>query len=235
MSDDLQLLRQFRAEIPAPSAKARSQAYADATNAPPRRIWQRRPALSAAVALGCVTIAVFVTAGFFAGGGPGLKTGKDSLQGESPQPTIQNPLLPPASQVTLAQASSAVGSALVLPSTPVVQPSDAGPVWVAGSGEAKTAAVTFPALGLIVEYLRPAPYADPQTGYEQMAQGLNASQVADLSGTPALVVQQDSDQTGANFGVVAFEVNGAEIRVMGHDDSSTLEQIAQSILSRSGS
>ena len=154
---------------------------------------------------------------------------------DEPLPTVAHPLMPPASQVTLAQASSAVGSALVLPSTPVVQPSDAGPVWVAGSGEAKTAAVTFPALGLIVEYLRPAPYADPQTGYEQMAQGLNASQVADLSGTPALVVQQDSDQTGANFGVVAFEVNGAEIRVMGHDDSSTLEQIAQSILSRSGS
>lgn len=158
-------------------------------------------------------------------------------------PTVAHPLAPSANQVTLAAASSALdsstsstpASSLVLPSTTSVQPSEAGPVWEATAGSQTTVAVTFPAQGLIVEYLRPAPYTDPQTGYEQLAQGINASQVVDLNGTPALVIQQDSDQTGANFGVVAFEVDGSEVRVMGHDTSSTLEQLAQSILDQSGS
>jgi hypothetical protein len=45
-------------------------------------------------------------------------------------------------------------------------------------------------------------------------------------------VRENSDQTRANFGVVAFEVNGSEIRVMGHNDDATLETIAESILNR---
>lgn len=56
-----------------------------------------------------------------------------------------------------------------------------------------------------------------------------------LNGTPAWVLPQNSDDTGANFGAVLFEVNGSEVRVMGHNDDATLEGIARSILNCSAS
>lgn len=65
-----------------------------------------------------------------------------------------------------------------------------------------------------------------------MAKGLPAS-VVDLKGTPALVIRQDSDVTGRNFGVVIFKRSGAEVRVMGHNDQATLEALARSIINQS--
>jgi hypothetical protein len=44
-----------------------------------------------------------------------------------------------------------------------------------------------------------------------------------------------SDDTGTNFGSVIFNMGGAEVRVMGHNDEAVLETIARSILSQSGS
>jgi hypothetical protein len=136
----------------------------------------------------------------------------------------------------MANATSALGSSIVLPSTTSVQPSAAGAVWEGSVGSSTTVAVTFPAQGMIIGYMRPAPYADPATEYQSMSQGIPSSQVVQLNATtPAIVIAENSDETGANFGVVAFQINGTEVRVMGHSDGSTLEGIARSILARSTS
>ena len=154
---------------------------------------------------------------------------------EIPGPTLARPLLPPAHQVGLADATSAFGAPVVLPNTALVQPSDAGPVWEGSSGASTTVAVTYPSQGVMIIYIRPAPFSDPVTTYQGFTQSLPGSRVVQLNGTPAWVLPQNSDDTGANFGAVLFEVNGSEVRVMGHNDEATLEGIAQSILSRSAS
>ena len=51
----------------------------------------------------------------------------------------------------------------------------------------------------------------------------------------AQCVQENSDDTGANFGEIIFNVAGTEVRVMGHNDQATLQGLAESILSRSSS
>jgi hypothetical protein len=66
-----------------------------------------------------------------------------------------------------------------------------------------------------------------------MAKGLPSSTVVDLKRRPALVIRQDSDQTGHNFGVVIFNLDGSEVRVMGHADRAMLEVLALSIIDRS--
>lgn len=133
----------------------------------------------------------------------------------------------------MADATTAFGSAIALPNSSALQPADAGPVWASvGPGQA-TVAVTFPSQGIYIDYIKPAPHADPASGLQDMAKGFPASKVVQLNGTtPALYIPQNSDDTGASPGVVLFETNGAEVRIVGHDDEATLEAIAQSILAQ---
>ena len=263
MTEDLQLLNEFRSEALAPDDELRRRVYAYATHRgaePPR--W-RLPvlryrilvpvavaaALASAVLLGVLVVSAGQRQGGISGatsrnaqafinGFSALK--QQGVQGlahsasSGPGPTMEQPLDPPATQVTLDAATAAFGSPVVLPSTPTLGPADAGPVWEATKGSTSTVAVTYPAQGVIIGYVRPAVYSDPATGYQQLSEGIASSQVVDLNGTtPALVIPQNSDETGASFGVVAFETNGTEVRVMGHSDTPTLEAIAQSILDRS--
>jgi hypothetical protein len=163
------------------------------------------------------------------------------------RPTDCNPLSSPATvahplacprRTTLAHAAAVAGTPLVLPSTALVRPSDAGPVWIDGFGRRNghrtsgTVAVTFPAKGLIVEYTRPAPSTGSAAHFQAVARGVRSSTVVALKGRPALVIRQDSDQTGHNFGVVMFNLGGCEIRVLGHRNRSTLESLARSIVGR---
>jgi hypothetical protein len=160
-----------------------------------------------------------------AGTAPSLRLGL-------PGPTLQDPLGSGEQQTTLAAASTALGASIVLPSTSSVQASDAGAIWQITGSSGTMIAVTFPSQGLMVEYRRPVPYSDPSTEYQGLTQSVASSQVINLNGTPAFLIPQNSDSTGANFGVVLFEVNGTEVRVMGHNNNATLEAIAQSILDR---
>jgi hypothetical protein len=97
-------------------------------------------------------------------------------------------------------------------------------------------AVTFPSQRVIVESERPAPSNGSASHFQAMAKGIPDAQVVRLGGgVPALVVKQNSDQTGHNFGEVIFNVGGGEIRVVGHYGRITLQQAAQSILDRSNS
>jgi hypothetical protein len=149
-----------------------------------------------------------------------------------PGPTLQAPLGSDAQQTTLAAASGALGAPLVLPATASAQASSVGAVWKVTSSAGTMAAVTFPSAGMMVEYRRPVPYSDPSTEYQALTQSVPSSQAISLSGTPAFFIPQNSDSTGANFGVVLFVQNGTEIRVMGHSDGAALEDIAQSIIDR---
>jgi hypothetical protein len=166
----------------------------------------------------------------------------------TPLPTVARPLPAFAKQTTLATAQTTLGQSVVLPQTATVAPSDAGPVWMdtltnQQSGATTTnVAVTFPAQGMIVGYTRPAPSDGSAAHFQAMAQsmpspsGASEGQVITLpGGVPALAVQENSDDTGTNFGSVIFNMGGAEVRVMGHNDEATLETIARSILSQSGS
>jgi hypothetical protein len=133
----------------------------------------------------------------------------------------------------LAQAAATLGVTLVLPRTAVVRPADVGPVWVAGKKpRERTVAVTFPARGVIVEYTRPAPSNGSAAHFRAVGEGIQGSEFT-LNGVPALAVRQNSDMTGANFGLIAFNVGDSEIRVMGHEGEATLEASALSILTQS--
>jgi hypothetical protein len=96
-------------------------------------------------------------------------------------------------------------------------------------------AVTFPSRRVIVEYERPAPSNGSAAHFQAVAEGFNHATVVRLGGVPALVMRQNSDSTGHNFGAIAFNMAGTEIRVLGHNDEPTLEAWALSILNRSHS
>ncbi len=147
-----------------------------------------------------------------AAGGPTGGTGPTG-------PTVAEPLSAPAKQMTMAAARSAFGVSVPLPDTPVVRPADAGAIWEGPlSGMGKEMKVTFPSKGLMIFYRRPAIHPEPNV---------------ELNGTtPALVIAENSDDTCANFGVVAFVVHGTQVEVMDHTDQASLEAIAQSILAR---
>jgi hypothetical protein len=92
-------------------------------------------------------------------------------------------------------------------------------------------AVTFPSQRVIVEYERPAPSNGSASHFQAMAKGIHDAQVVRLGGgVPALVVKQNSDQTGHNFGEVIFNVGDGEVRVIGHYSRIALRRVAQSIL-----
>jgi hypothetical protein len=94
-----------------------------------------------------------------------------------------------------------------------------------------TAAVNFPSRGLFVEYTAPSPLPDMSASYREIArENPNSFQTIELNGGTALAVKQNSDETGHNFGGVAFVLNGLEITVFGHYDESTLQSVAQSIV-----
>jgi hypothetical protein len=255
-SEDLQLLREFRAEIPAPDERTRRRIYAYATSRSASR-WQPstrflgvpgfrlRFAVPVAAVI-CAAVGAVVFTGALGGSG-GHRPSSPVEDAVSP-PTLAHPLPSFAKQTTLADAPTALGGPVVLPNSAVVGPSDAGPVWVASltdqqTGESvTTVAVTFPSQGMVVEYTRPAPSDGTAAHFEAMAQsmvsgsGVQIGHVITLSGgVPALAVEQNADETGSNFGEIIFNVGGNEIRVMGHNDQATLQGVAQSILDRSNS
>jgi hypothetical protein len=164
----------------------------------------------------------------------------------TPLPTVAQPLPAfAAKQTTLANAQTALGQAVVLPETAVLSPSGAGPVWMDSltnqeSGVTTTnVAVTFPVQGMIIGYTRPAPSDGSAAHFRAVAQsmpspsGASEGQVISLNGgVPALAVKENSDDTGANFGSITFNVGGAEVSVIGHNDQATLQALAESLLAR---
>ena len=104
-------------------------------------------------------------------------------------------------------------------------------------GDERDVAVTFPRVGLIIQYERPVPYPKPPaTTYQAEAdQFPNLMSVTSLNGVPALATKQDADQLGTNFGAIEFVSGGTRIAVLGHYDLATLENVARSIVNQSDS
>jgi hypothetical protein len=110
-----------------------------------------------------------------------------------------------------------------------------------GNPVVTTVAVTFPSQGVIIGNTRPAPSDGSAAHFQAMAKSMpspsggSEGHVITLSGgVPALAVQQNSDDTGHNFGAIIFNMAGSEVGVIGHNDEATLESVALSILSQSG-
>src|SRR5947209_14546440 len=161
----------------------------------------RRPKL-AGVALAFTMTAAAVLAGVFileTGSTAKKATGSTSplgrtSPGDSPVslPTVARPLPFFAKQTTLAAGQAAVGPSLVLPQTAAVGPSDAGPVWIASQTQAGGAtttavAVTFPAQGMVMEYITPA----PSDGSAAHFQSMTASMPSRNGGSEGQVITLD--------------------------------------------
>lgn len=248
MGDELQILREFRAEVPEPDQDTARRVYARATR-PRRRWWETRGAFTAnnvssrfavAAALLAATgaasaISVFTLAGRHAPTSKAVRGSQPGIVGFGGMATLSQPLPPFGKQVSMADASSGLGTSVTLPNLALVSPADAGSVWMASlqgpSGERSVSvAVTFPSQGLIIRYSRP-PIPDPQSNFENFVQDSPGSQVVSLNGgVPALAIAQLPD--GSNWGSIEFVAGGTNIVVMGHDDEATLQSVAQSILAQ---
>ena len=168
---------------------------------------------------------------------PRAHSGGQPILGPLDPPTLDHPLSPEASRVSLTKAASVLGTSVVLPDSPTVKLSDAGPVWAVSmqgsEGESSAVvAVTFPAQGLIVDYSRPAvPASDPLSHYQLVVKDTPGSQVVYLNGgVPAIAITELPD--ASNWGSIGFQSGGTNIVVLGHTDDATLQGIAQSILDR---
>jgi hypothetical protein len=151
--------------------------------------------------------------------------------------TLARPLGGFGQQVSLATAVSELGGPVTLPDSAQVKPSDAGAVWAAtasSQGESSVSvAVTFPAQGFIIQYLRP-PIPDPLSNFQGFVKDSPGSQVIYLNGgVPARAIAQTSDPS--SWGSIEFVAGGTTILVMGQTDQATLQSVAQSILDRVGS
>jgi hypothetical protein len=145
-------------------------------------------------------------------------------------------------QVTLADASSALGAPVVLPDTEAVHPADAAPTaetaCLAEPSEAVPCQVTveFPTLAkyyvpLTIRYLRPA-QADPAALYENIAKQVKGAEIVSLNGVSALFVP-GSNLTYPSW--IEFVGGGTDVTIQGIDDKAVLVSMAQSILDRTSS
>jgi hypothetical protein len=192
----------------------------------------RRTAVVGAIALAALA-ASFAALFAVDGRRPGSPHG--FMLSELPAATVAHPL-GGAPEVTVAQASAAIGQPIVLPDTSFVSPSDAGHAWVSGTFPNVTAAVNFPTRGLFIEYTAPPPLPDMSASYQAIArQNPHGFETVELHGETALAVKQNTDDTGHNFGGVVFVLNGLEISVFGHYGTAALQSIAQSIFDQEAS
>lgn len=197
-----------------------------------RRRSSRRLVLAAAA----VVVASAAAIGFFAFG-----TSPSHLRGSQdrlvPSPTLAHPLPPGSQQVSLSDATTALGAPIALPDTSLVGPSDVGPVWLQDvSPHWVSVAVTFPEARIIVLYMRPTSYPQPPLPlYESEAKTQPGASLVNLTGVPGLATEQNTDSTGRNFGSIEFVAGGTQVGVLGHYDEATLQAVAQSIVDQEGS
>jgi hypothetical protein len=255
MSDELQLVRDFKSDIIEPDQKTASRSFARVTQ---QRAVRRlsgvraggyRPAVAAlalvgaAAAIGVISLSAHGgRAGVGSNSSPTLSTSTkggsqnsgEGLQGLGPEVTLARPLGLNGSEMSLADAANELGAAVTLPDSTTVRASDAGPVWAASANDGEVSvAVTFPQQGLIVQYQRPA-MSDPLSHFQSVVKDSPGSEVVYLNGNvPALSIPLLPD--GSNWGSIEFVVGGTVIVIMGHNDESTLEGVANSILDQSSS
>jgi hypothetical protein len=133
-TDELQLLRDFRSDVPAPDEESVRQAYAYATGQPraARRLRLRLPATNRARILGiAVAAGAAALIGIFAVGGTSPHESVIGSTNPHQVPTVEGSapggqFNPRPLDQALSTASKSFGVPIILPDTPVVKPSDAG-------------------------------------------------------------------------------------------------------------
>jgi hypothetical protein len=196
----------------------------------------RRRTLVAIATAGAAAAVALIGVFVFTGQGP--RPSAERLRAQPDTETFAYPLGRGAKQTTLADASTTLGAPLVLPNSPLVKASDAGPVWTdTDSHGTRRVAVTFPSQSLTIKYERPVPFSDPLANYQQYAKSTpETAQVIDLSGVPALAVKMQSGGSDwTHGGWIQFVAGGTAVVVQGHYDESTLQDVAQSIVPQVGS
>lgn len=151
--------------------------------------------------------------------------------------TMAQPLPLGAKEVSMGDAVSAFGAPIVLPDSTQVTASDVGNVWLnqlpstgPGQNDASAAvAVTFPAQGLVIHYVRP-PIPDVAAYVQNNVKTSPGTEAISLNGVPALADPQDP--SGQGWGSITFVAGGTTVSVFGHSDEASLQAVAQSILDR---
>lgn len=257
-TDEIQLLKDFRSNVPAPDEDTTRRAYAYATSQSQvaRRLRLPIPATNRARLLGIAAVAgAAVLVGVFAL--PGSTTPRQTATGSGPPPPVTVGGDAPGGPIPLSQAlssaSKSFGVPIILPDTPVLKPSDAG---VAASEEwlpSPKPGVQEPVSQLTVQFPSPlvsityAPTALTDQGKTypnaldqyraEIAQAAEPSeyQIVSLSdGTPALI------ETGSNGNSIEFRLGKLSITIWAPDnngvpttvDAATIQALAQSILDR---
>lgn len=136
--------------------------------------------------------------------------------------------------IPLEDVPIALHAPLVLPDTPVVQPSEAAPVAATDcptgahtSSPACQVTVDFPSQGLTIRYSRPTS-ADPVASYQKVVRENTSAKIVSVNRVPALlVVGQPSS--------IELVAGRTDVTVRGNYDAVPLQVIAESILDRSRS
>ncbi len=143
---------------------------------------------------------------------------------------IPNPVEP----ISLADAPEVLGAPVVLPDTQLIGSADVGSVTKECPGAwGKTCEVSikFPAQAVLIRYGLGG-YPDPLNEYKA-AMGARG-RVVYLSGIPALLIPQASNDRSGTASYIEFQLNGTSISVVGRNyDGPTVQAIAQSIVDRS--
>jgi hypothetical protein len=260
-TDEMQLLRDFRSDIPEPDEETIRQAYAYATRPPraTRRLRLHAPATNRGRIVGVAALAgAAALIGVFAV--PSTSSHHSASGGVGHNGTPRHIALPPAVQVPLSQASSDAmkwfDAPLILPDTPSLKPSDGKPYeqWCAASSSGAPTPlcqvdVQFTSPALDIEYVRTAAtwgsrYPDALDQYKaEIAQSAQSGhpdtqQIVHLSdGTPALISASASG-IGIEFrlGKLSISVWNPDANGQPHTlDAAALQALAQSIVDQAGS
>ena len=231
-TDEIQLLRDFRSDIPEPDENTVRQAYAYATSQSRRARWLRLhvPTTNRGRILGIVVAASAATLiGLFA------------VPGSSPHhASTQRAGNAPATPFPVGDASKEFGAPVILPNTSLLQPSDAAstayeqwcPAPTPGASEPLCQVdVQFPAQAATISYSRwPPVSSDPLADYQAQLQTSTdpGKQIVYLSGIPALLLPKDVTNNGSS---IEFMLGKVTITVFARNyDGSQTQELAQSIV-----
>lgn len=152
------------------------------------------------------------------------------------------PYLAHGRQISLSEASATLGSPVVLPDSSLARTGRAQ-AWAEGTcphpaadlatTEVCAVWISFPDSTLSLGYIRPPAYLGTGPEWRLQARGLgrNASAVR-LDGTPALSIHRNP---GAGYpGRVALDLDGTRVVVAGDYSPARLQEVARSIVDRSG-
>lgn len=231
-TDEIQLLRDFRSDIPEPDEETVRRAYAYATSQSRRARWFRLhiPTTNRGRIFGvAAVVSAAALIGLFAVRGTSSQHASTQRTGNAP-----------ATPFPEGDASKEFGASVVLPNTSLVQPSDAAPTayeqWcpapTPGASEPLCQVdVQFPAQAVTISYSRWPPVAsDPLADYQAQLQTSTdpGKQIVYLSGIPALLLPKDAANNGSS---IEFMLGKVTVTVFARNyDGPQTQELAQSIV-----